>query len=341
MGDGTVAVTGVSGFIGQRLLPLLDASGAVERIVGLDVRDPARRARKLTFHRTDVVNGDLAPYLQGVDTVVHLAAVVGPILDEVLLTRVNAEGMRRTLSAASASSVRKVVRPSSATVYGAWPNNPIPISEDAPLRPNPGYLPAVLDGECERMLADWQRARAGRVATRLRIAPVVGPGAQTPFAAAATGRPPIVVRNAAPPVQVVHVDDVVSALLLAVEQDLDGTFNVAADGWLTPEDARALLPTRHVPALPLEVAERLLAALWATGLGDVPPSLLPYLAHPWVIANDRLKDVGWKPRHTNEEAILLGSPADGPSVVPWAAAVGAVLVGAAGATWWLTRARRR
>ena len=49
--QGTVAVTGVSGFIGQRLLPLLDASPDVTRIVGLDVRDPARRARKLTFHR--------------------------------------------------------------------------------------------------------------------------------------------------------------------------------------------------------------------------------------------------------------------------------------------------
>ena len=39
--QGTVAVTGVSGFIGQRLLPLLDASPDVTRIVGLDVRDPA------------------------------------------------------------------------------------------------------------------------------------------------------------------------------------------------------------------------------------------------------------------------------------------------------------
>ena len=52
-----VAVTGVSGFLGQRLLPLLDASPGVARIVGLDIRDPARRARKLQFHRVDVRAG--------------------------------------------------------------------------------------------------------------------------------------------------------------------------------------------------------------------------------------------------------------------------------------------
>ena len=54
-----VAVTGVSGFLGQRLLPLLDASPHVDRIVGLDVREPARRARKLEFHRVDVLGTDL------------------------------------------------------------------------------------------------------------------------------------------------------------------------------------------------------------------------------------------------------------------------------------------
>ena len=81
------------------------------------------------------------PILQGVDTVVHLAAIVGPILDESLMIRVNCDGTRRLLDAASRAGVRRIIRPSSAAVYGAWENNPVPITEDAPLRPNPGYLP--------------------------------------------------------------------------------------------------------------------------------------------------------------------------------------------------------
>ena len=337
----SVAVTGVSGFIGQRLLPLLDASPAVERVVGLDVRDPARRARKLTFHRADILNADIAPYLQNVDTVVHLAAIVGPIPDESLMTRVNCDGTRRVLDAASASGVERVVRLSSAAVYGAWENNPVPLTEDAVLRPNPGYLPAILDAECERVLSEWAAGSPGRAVTRLRVAPVVGAGAHSPFAAAATGHPPVVLRGSTAPVQVVHVDDVASALLCSIEQSLTGVYNVAADGWLASEDASALHQRRHVFGLPDEAAERLLQMLWSSGLGDAPPSVVPYLAHPWVVANDRMKEAGWAPAHTNEEAILLASPAPDRSPVPWIAAGAAAIGGAAGAAWWLARRRRR
>jgi nucleoside-diphosphate-sugar epimerase len=338
MVERSVAVTGVAGSIGQRLLPLLDASPAVARVVGLDVRDPPRRARKLTFHRADILNADLAQYFQRVDTVVHLAAIVGPIQDETLMARVNCDGTRRVLDAAAEASVPNVVRLSTAAVYGAWDNNPVPLTEDAVLRPNPGYLPAILDAECERMLSEWEQG-AGRSVARLRVAPVVGGGATSLFADVADGHPPVQLRGPTAPVQVVHVDDVASALLAAIEEPLSGVYNVAADGWLPPEDVTALHPRRRVPGLPEEAAARVLQVLWSSGLGDAPPGVVPYLAHPWVVANDRMKKTGWAPRHTNEEAILLTSRTPAPSVLPWvgaAAAAGAAL--AAGAWWW---ARRR
>jgi nucleoside-diphosphate-sugar epimerase len=324
--------------LGQRLLPLLDAAG-FERIVGLDVRDPARRTRHLQFHRVDIAGTDLRPLLEGVDTIVHLAAIVGAIPDDSLMTRVNVDGLRNVLTAASAVGARKLVRASSAAVYGAWPNNPVPLSEDAPLRPNPGYTPAAHDAECERLLGEWAGERDGRATTRLRIAPVVGPGAQTLFANAVVGHPPVVVRGASPPVQVVHVDDAATALALAASEDVTGAYNVAADGWLSHEDALALASRRQLPGLPYEAAERFLSAMWATGLGDAPPSVLPYLVHPWVVANDRMKLIGWSPVHTNEEALLLASPVEG-NALPWAAAAGAVLAGMGASAWWLTRRRR-
>jgi nucleoside-diphosphate-sugar epimerase len=176
---------------------------------------------------------------------------------------------------------------------------------------------------------------------RLRVAPVVGGGASSLFANVAAGRPPVVVRGAPAAVQVVHVDDVASALLTAIERTLSGVYNVAADGWLRPEEAAALHGRRRVPALPAPVAERVLQMTWATGLGDAPPSVLPYLEHPWVVANDRLKDAGWKPAHTNEEAILLATPPPAPSRVRWLGAAGAALSAAGAAAWWWSRARRR
>jgi nucleoside-diphosphate-sugar epimerase len=334
-----VAVTGVSGFLGQRLLPLLDASPHVDRIVGLDVRDPARRARKLDFHRADVLGADLGSYLRDVSVIVHLAASIGPLPDDVLFTRVNVDGTRRVLDAAAANHVKKVVRPSSTAVYGAWADNPIPITEDAPLRPSPGYLPAIVDGECERLLAQWASSAPGRVATRLRIAPIVGAGAHSLFTAVATGRAPVRVRGASPPVQVVHVDDAAAALALTTEVDLDGAYNVAADGWLAYEEAAALLPGARLPAIPSALARRVLTLGWATGLGDAPPSVVPYLTHSFVVANDRLKHAGWKPLHSNDEALLLGTGAPDSNLLPWLAGAGAATVGAALGAWWLTRRR--
>jgi nucleoside-diphosphate-sugar epimerase len=336
----TVVVTGVSGFLGQRLLPLLDARDDVDRIIGLDVRDPARRARKLEFHRLDVAGADLAPFLRGASTVVHLAAIVGPIPDSTLFERVNVDSTRRVLDAAAHASVRKVIRPSSAAVYGAWANNPVPITEDAPLRPCPGYLPAIVDAECERLATEWAADRAGRLCTRLRFAPVVGAGAPSIFARIATGHGPVRVRGASSPLQVVHVDDAAAALALAVERDLDGAFNVAADGWLSRSDADALLVRARFPALPFELARRVLATSWTLGVGDAPPTVLPYLVYPWVVANDRLVQCGWRPRHGNDEAILLATPTGGTEVMPYVAGAAAVTVGAALGTWWLTRRRR-
>jgi nucleoside-diphosphate-sugar epimerase len=161
------------------------------------------------------------------------------------------------------------------------------------------------------------------------------------FTAVATGRAPVRIRGANPPVQVVHIDDAAAALELTTTLDLDGAYNVAADGWLAYEEARAMVPGGPVPALTEGLATRVLTVGWATGLGDAPPSLVPYLMHPWVVANDRLKSAGWKPTHSNEEALLLGTGAHDRSLVPWLAGAGAVTAGVALGTWWLTRRRGR
>ncbi len=337
-----VAVTGVSGCLGQRLLALLDADDAVDSIVGLDVHEPARGARKLEFHRCDVTTADLKPYLEDVDVIAHLAAFVGPSVDLATVRRVNVDATRRLLEAASAVSAARFVKASSAAIYGAWENNPVPLTDDAPLRPNPGFAPALHDAECERLVLEWAEAHPNATTVVLRIAPVVGAGIESLFANAAAGRPPVRVRGVDRLVQVVHVDDAASALAFAVTGELAGVYNVAADGWLTASEAAAVSGggTRR-PQLPYELAERTLRTVWASGLGDAPPEVLPYLVHPWVIANDKLRARGWEPRHTVEEALVLaGDPDSARSPLPWITAVGAVLTGAAGATWWLTRRRR-
>lgn len=302
----TIGVTGASGLIGRQLVPALAADPTVSRVVAFDVREPIRRLPGVEFHLADVLHRDLKPLLEGVDVLVHLASVVDPIPDENLMARVNVEGTRRVLDAASAVGIRKIVRVSSAAVYGAWADNALPITEDAPLRPNSEFSPAVQAAEVERLLAEWRDDHPSVVVTVLRTAPVLGPGAERLPSRLLLGRPRLRVRDATPPVQAAHVDDLVTAIALVALADHPGTFNVASDGWIDHEDADALLPPTRVPPLPAELLERVLTRTWSTGLGEVPPGVVPYLVHPWVVANDKLKTTGWRPTHSNQEALRDG-----------------------------------
>jgi UDP-glucose 4-epimerase len=225
-----VAVTGASGFLGQGFLRKLGGTGVC--LIGLDVREPAYRPPDFRFHLVDLPHADLSPLLAGVDVVVHLAGIHDAIPDERLMAEVNVAGARQVLEAARAVGVKKLVVMSSATVYGAWPNNPVPLNEDAPIRPNRGFPLAVHKAEVERLLAEWGRDNPGAVVTVLRPAFVLGPRADHVVARMVARPAPVVLAGSAAPVQFVHEEDVASALALAVEQDLPGAFNVAADGWL-------------------------------------------------------------------------------------------------------------
>lgn len=340
-----VAITGVSGRAGSRLLRLLDRDPRVVRIVGLDVREPEFRPRKLAFHAVDIGGADLKSLLEGVDVLVHLASCLEPLPDEAVMAHVNVEGTRRVLEAAAATGVSKVVLVSSAAVYGAWPNNPTPITEDAPLRPNTDFAFAAHKAEAERLLAEWCDEHPGVTATVLRPPFVLGGDSPASVRALVLGRLPVRVREATPAVQYLHIDDLVSALAFVVERDLPGVYNVAPDGWMSREDAVALVPPP--PQLPVsaDVAERILRRLWDAGVGDVPPGMVPLLVHPCVLANDRLRAAGWRPEHSTEDALLACLEEGGRSgrrgvAVKAAVVGGAVLLAGAVVSVWLHRRRR-
>jgi hypothetical protein len=95
--------------------------------------------------------------------------------------------------------------------------------------------------------------------------------------------------------------------------------------------------------VPADVLRRALLRMWGTGVGDVPPAVVPYLVHPWVVASDRLQALGWEPVHTNEETVLETVDARPPSSLPSARTIAiAAGVGVAGiATGLVWRALRR
>src|SRR4051812_22198788 len=139
-GVSTVVVTGAAGRVGRRVLALLADAPDVERVVALDsvtvpVVDP-----KIERHRVDVRVDDTTALLQGADAVVHLAHADGDGDGDGDggrgRGRRGGDATATLLAAASSAGVRHVVAMSSALVYGAWPNNPLPLTEDAPVRPS-------------------------------------------------------------------------------------------------------------------------------------------------------------------------------------------------------------
>jgi len=46
---------------------------------------------------------------------------------------------------------------------------------------------------------------------------------------------------------------------------------------------------------------------WRLSRRGTPAEALPWTMHPWVVANDRLRAVGWEPTHTNEEAFVAAA----------------------------------
>ncbi len=130
----TVILSGSGDALGARVHARLSADG--HTVVTVD--DGERGA-------------DLKARVEGATALVHLSGG----LDET----------RAVLDAASSVGVRHVVLLSSATVYGAWPANPVPITEAAAVRPNPELDFAVRAAERERLGAEWKLDHPGTTLT--------------------------------------------------------------------------------------------------------------------------------------------------------------------------------
>lgn len=268
-----IALTNATSALGARVVACLGR----DRVVGVGAAELGSPELKRSLH--------------GVDVVVHLASATDDPLP----------ATRAVLDAAG--DARHLVVVTSALVYGAWPTNPVPLTEDAPLRPNPGFEPAVALGEVERLAAVWRDDHPGASVCVLRPAPPVAEddeGWLAPMLAAARGVP---VGEDDPPGQYVHLDDLAAAVAVAVERRLDGAFNVAPEGWVPGEDLRALQGGPRV-RLPGRIAERVARWRWRAGMSPTPPGLLPWTCHPWVVASDRLRAHGWDSTQTNEEAFV-------------------------------------
>jgi nucleoside-diphosphate-sugar epimerase len=240
---------------------------------------------------------------------------------------------------------RHLVVVSSAMVYGAWENNPVPLTEDAPLRPDSEFAYARQLATVEQLADEWRRARPGRTVSVLR--PVIALAANGTSGLARALAAGLGQRFAVddPPSQFLHLDDLASAVALAAEHSLDGVFNVAPDGFVPAASVRALSGAAPRLQLPDRMAEVVNSLRWRFQRGPIPPGLRSYTRSPWLVANDRLKAHGWHPTVTNEQAYVEGTEAKWWTMITpkrrQELSLGGMVVGGVGLMWAVVAVIRR
>ncbi|MEU2115694.1 SDR family oxidoreductase [Streptomyces sp. NPDC058700] len=294
-----VAVTGAASGVGDLLTRRLAASDEIKKIIAIDER--RGDVAEAHWHILDVRDPAIAEKLRGADVVVHLAVDLDLETDPAARTAYNVRGTQTVLTAAAAAGVHRVVLCTSAMVYGALPDNDIPLSEDAELRATAEATGVGDMLEIERLGRRAPRAHPGLHVTVVRPAVLVG-GTDTALTRYFESPRLLVVAGSRPTWQFCHVDDLVSALEYAALEKVEGEFVVGCEGWLEQEEVEELSGIRRME-LPSAVALGAAARLHRIGLTPSPAGDLAYTMHPWVVSVGRLHDAGWRPKWTNEEVL--------------------------------------
>ena len=238
-----VVVTGAAGFIGSQLTESLLADG--HEVIGVDAftdyypratkehnLEPSRSHRAFRLVEGRLQDLDLAPLLEGVGQVFHLAAQAGVRAswgrEFAHYTDHNVLATQRLLEAARAAGGPRVVYASSSSVYGEAP--PLPLREDARCEPVSPYGVSKLAAEHLGLL--YQR-NFGVPVVSLRYFTVYGPRQRPDMAfhrflkAARDGEPIHVFGDGGQTRDFTFVSDIVGATRAAADSGRPGgVYNV-------------------------------------------------------------------------------------------------------------------
>ena len=319
VGARVVAVTGASGYIGERIVERLVAEPSIERVIGIDVRRSPIEHAKLTSVVRDVTAPlDTLFKRARVDTVLHLAFVLRQLRDRDESRRMNVGGASNVLWACEAAGVTRVVLMSSSTVYGPHPDNDDLLIEDAPLRPPPEFNYANDKAIVEWFYRSYGEQRKNTQVSILRGCVVMGPMVDN-FITQALNKPVLIaVGRADPKMQFVHEKDLTEILWRFIKEAHPGTFNVAGPGTISWSEVVKMAHKRLL-RFSAPVAYGLTNLTWRLRLqNDAPGVGLDYIRWPWTVSTDRVeKELRFKFKHSSRDAIesYLGEPPELP-VIP-------------------------
>lgn len=304
-----IAVTGAASFLGGRLLRRLVESQDAEDLLALDIAAPPaalgvrHRAVDLTEPACDQHLLDILGE-EKIATLVHLAFLTNPGRDAAYAHELESIGTLSVMAAAAAAGIEHVLLRSFTAVYGALGRNPSFLTEDLALQAN-ADLPWIRDKlEAEGHAASFAARYPEMIVTVLRLAPLFGPGVGTFYTRVFDKRVVPTVMGYDPLVQLLHPDDALDAMEVALRRRAGGAFNIVPRSSIPLAAALHLAEKVPVP-VPHPLAYAASDLLWAAGLVEAPGAFVDYARFPFVADGAKAKrELSFEARHTSREALM-------------------------------------
>src|SRR5579862_8271103 len=319
----TIVVTGVSGNLGLRLLPLLTDFS----VIGIDI-NPPKTDLPIRFVRLDLgieestrtlfeLLRDTHPF-----AVVHLAFVIDPVRTGVLdvdrMWQINVAGTARVMEAVTEvnrtadDGIKQFIFPSSVSAYG--PDLPGLVTEDAPLAAH--TLPyAIHKKESDEVVQQRCTALRGCSVYILRPHIFAGASVENYLMGAFRGTPngkseraekmrkegkrlpcmlPRGQRYLDNKLQFIHVDDMARLLKHILQREPESqrltVLNVAGRGEpLTFARCIEMAKAKLVRVPGKWAMRQILSLLWKYKISAIPPQALPYMTGEYIMNTDRLR----------------------------------------------------
>ena len=219
---------------------------------------------------------------------------------------VDVNGTHNVLEAAAAAGVGQVLVTTSAVAYGAFPDNPVPLTEDDPVRGVARFSYARDKTESDRICQLWASEHPDRVLTIVRPCIVFGPNVDN-YLVRPGPRPrsPPTSGTLDQQIQFVHEDDVVEAVTGLLLGRHGGAYNVAGDGLMTMRECGELIGA-PVRKMPLRVYRALARVMWRLRASEAPPGQIDFALYSWIVSNEKLKRTSrLEPEHSSRETFEI------------------------------------
>jgi UDP-glucose 4-epimerase len=300
-----ILVTGVGGYWGGRVAQNLAEQSNIH-VLGLDTIAPQEPIPGLDFIQADIKNPLLIDLFKSeqVEVVCHLAFKESIRPSETVFDH-NVMGTMKVLGACAESGVRKIILMSSTAVYGAKAKNSAYLLEESPLAGSRSYGSIRDLIEIEAFCNGFRRQSPGKILTVLRYANIIGPSVDSPMTKFLRETLSPSLLGFDPIMQLIHEDDVIGSILHAVENDIPGTFNIAADDLMPLSKIIGLGGKVRLPLFhPLAYWGYSLIGGSGLRLSRHIPIELDYIRYRWVGDTQKMKEIfQYKPAHSAEDTL--------------------------------------